>query len=177
MLLTIAEAISEPAGRVCRWRADGRDRGGHRGRAARLGARGSQPRRHPRSQLHSALRAGELLAPSLSYRLWNPDETFRVLPEPAHSPDSYNKARIHGWCGLLQLLYSTVENIQRVASGVLCELAAEKEGAEVIEQEGATAPLTELLHSRNEGVGTFQWLSVPEQTGFSSEQLVTQLVH
>ena len=52
-----------------------------------------------------------------------------------------------------QLLYSPIENIQRVAAGVLCELAAEKEGAEVIEQEGATAPLTELLHSRNEGVG------------------------
>ena len=36
---------------------------------------------------------------------------------------------------------------------VLCELAADKEGALMIEQEGATAPLTELLHSRNEGVG------------------------
>lgn len=53
----------------------------------------------------------------------------------------------------LQLLYSPIENIQRVAAGVLCELAADKEGAEMIEQEGATAPLTELLHSRNEGVG------------------------
>lgn len=52
-----------------------------------------------------------------------------------------------------QLLYSPVENIQRVAAGVLCELASDKEGAELIEQEGATAPLTELLHSRNEGVG------------------------
>ena len=55
----------------------------------------------------------------------------------------------------LQLLYSPVENIQRVAAGVLCELAADKEGAECIEQEGATAPLTELLHSRNEGVATY----------------------
>ncbi len=52
-----------------------------------------------------------------------------------------------------QLLYSNVDNIQRVAAGVLCELAHDKEGAEVIEQEGATAPLTELLHSRNEAVG------------------------
>ena len=59
-----------------------------------------------------------------------------------------------GWI-YLQLLYSPIENIQRVAAGVLCELAAEKEGAEVIEQEGATAPLTELLHSRNEGVGAY----------------------
>ena len=41
----------------------------------------------------------------------------------------------------------------RVAAGVLCELAADKEGAQMIEGEGATAPLTELLHSRNEGVG------------------------
>ena len=57
------------------------------------------------------------------------------------------------FCFILQLLYSPIENIQRVAAGVLCELAADKEGAELIEQEGATAPLTELLHSRNEGVG------------------------
>lgn len=46
-------------------------------------------------------------------------------------------------------------SVQRVAAGVLCELATDKEGAEMIEQEGATAPLTELLHSRNEGVGKF----------------------
>ena len=51
------------------------------------------------------------------------------------------------------LLYSPIENIQHVAASVLCELAADKEGAEMIEQEGATGPLTELLHSRNEGVG------------------------
>ena len=56
---------------------------------------------------------------------------------------------------MFQLLYNEIENIQRVAAGVLCELAADKEGAEMIEQEGATAPLTELLHSRNEGVGEF----------------------
>jgi catenin beta 1 len=46
-----------------------------------------------------------------------------------------------------------VESIQRVAAGALCELALDKESAEVIEQEGATSPLTELLHSRNEAVG------------------------
>ncbi|KAF3833793.1 hypothetical protein F7725_024997 [Dissostichus mawsoni] len=38
------------------------------------------------------------------------------------------------------LLYSPVENIQRVAAGVLCELAQDKEAAEAIEAEGATAP-------------------------------------
>ncbi|KPJ01736.1 Armadillo segment polarity protein [Papilio xuthus] len=48
----------------------------------------------------------------------------------------------------VQLLFNEIENIQRVAAGVLCELAADKEGAEMIEAEGATAPLTELLHSR-----------------------------
>lgn len=53
----------------------------------------------------------------------------------------------------VQLLFNEIENIQRVAAGVLCELASDKEGAEMIEQEGATTPLTELLHSRNEGVG------------------------
>lgn len=52
-------------------------------------------------------------------------------------------------------MFNEIENIQRVAAGVLCELAADKEGAEIIEQEGATAPLTELLHSRNEGVATY----------------------
>ncbi|KAI5638546.1 armadillo/beta-catenin-like repeat domain-containing protein [Phthorimaea operculella] len=56
---------------------------------------------------------------------------------------------------LVQLLFNEIENIQRVAAGVLCELAADKEGAEMIEAEGATAPLTELLHSRNEGVATY----------------------
>lgn len=45
--------------------------------------------------------------------------------------------------------------MQRVAAGVLCELAADKESAELIESEGATAPLTELLHSQNEGVATY----------------------
>ena len=52
----------------------------------------------------------------------------------------------------VQLLFNDIENIQRVAAGALCELAADREGVDMIEQEGATAPLTELLHSRNEGV-------------------------
>ena len=52
-----------------------------------------------------------------------------------------------------QLLYSSVENIQRVAAGVLCELAQDKEAADAIDAEGASAPLMELLHSRNEGTG------------------------
>ncbi|KAL5005741.1 hypothetical protein ScPMuIL_016899 [Solemya velum] len=72
--------------------------------------------------------------------------------------EAHNRAVIRGLnCVPLfvQLLYSPVENIQRVAAGVLCELAADKEGAESIEQEGATAPLTELLHSTNEGVATY----------------------
>ena len=52
-----------------------------------------------------------------------------------------------------QLLYSSVENIQRVAAGVLCELAQDKEAADAIDAEGASSPLMELLHSRNEGTG------------------------
>jgi len=72
--------------------------------------------------------------------------------------EHHNRAVIRGLNCIplfVQLLYSPIESIQRVAAGVLCELAADKEGAEIIEQEGATAPLTELLHSRNEGVATY----------------------
>ena len=72
--------------------------------------------------------------------------------------EGHNRAIIRGLSVIpifVQLLYNEIENIQRVAAGVLCELAADKEGAVMIEQEGATAPLTELLHSRNEGVGEF----------------------
>ena len=70
--------------------------------------------------------------------------------------EAHNRAIIRGLKVIpvfVVLLYNEIENIQRVAAGVLCELAADKEGAAMIEQEGATAPLTELLHSRNEGVG------------------------
>ena len=73
--------------------------------------------------------------------------------------EAHNRAVIRGLTVVpifVQLLYNEIENIQRVAAGVLCELAADKEGAVMIEQEGATAPLTELLHSRNEGVGESQ---------------------
>merc|ERR1719237_94556 len=72
--------------------------------------------------------------------------------------EPHNRAIIRGLSVIpifVQLLYNEIENIQRVAAGVLCELASDKEGAVMIEQEGATAPLTELLHSRNEGVATY----------------------
>ncbi|XP_014244093.1 armadillo segment polarity protein-like isoform X2 [Cimex lectularius] len=72
--------------------------------------------------------------------------------------ESHNRVIIRGQLVIpifVQLLFNEIENIQRVAAGVLCELALDKEGAELIEQEGATAPLTELLHSRNEGVATY----------------------
>jgi len=55
----------------------------------------------------------------------------------------------------VQLLYSEIENIVRVAAGVLCELAQDKDGADAIEREGATTILTELLHSRNEGIAAY----------------------
>lgn len=38
---------------------------------------------------------------------------------------------------------------------MLCELAQDKEGADAIEREGATTILTELLHSRNEGIAAY----------------------
>jgi len=72
--------------------------------------------------------------------------------------ESHNRAIIRSLLVIpifVQLLFNDIENIQRVAAGVLCELAADKESAEIIEQEGATAPLTELLHSHNEGVATY----------------------
>lgn len=54
-----------------------------------------------------------------------------------------------------QLLQFNIENIQRVAAGVLCELSQEKEGAAMIEAENATGPLTELLRSTNEGIAAY----------------------
>ena len=53
------------------------------------------------------------------------------------------------------MLQFNIENIQRVAAGVLCELSQEKEGAEMIEAENATGPLTELLRSTNEGIAAY----------------------
>ncbi|XP_049575800.1 junction plakoglobin a [Syngnathus scovelli] len=55
----------------------------------------------------------------------------------------------------VQLLYSPVDNVKRVAAGVLCELALDKQSAEAIDGEGASAPLMELLHSDNEGIATY----------------------
>merc|ERR1739838_1223017 len=55
----------------------------------------------------------------------------------------------------VQLLYSPVDNVKRVAAGVLCELALDKPSAEMVDSEGASAPLMELLHSNNEGIATY----------------------
>ncbi|KAJ8264581.1 hypothetical protein GJAV_G00150940 [Gymnothorax javanicus] len=55
----------------------------------------------------------------------------------------------------VQLLYSPIDNVKRVAAGVLCELALDKQSAEMIDAEGASAPLMELLHSSNEGIATY----------------------
>ena len=57
------------------------------------------------------------------------------------------------WC-ILQLLDSPIDEIQRIAAGAMCQLAAEKEGIKLLELGGATALLMELLHSRNEGVAS-----------------------
>uniref|UniRef100_A0A8C1W9L2 Junction plakoglobin a n=1 Tax=Cyprinus carpio TaxID=7962 RepID=A0A8C1W9L2_CYPCA len=55
----------------------------------------------------------------------------------------------------VQLLYSPLDNVKRVAAGALCELALDKQSAEIIDSEGACAPLMELLHSSNEGIATY----------------------
>ncbi|TNN71252.1 Junction plakoglobin [Liparis tanakae] len=55
----------------------------------------------------------------------------------------------------VQLLYSPVDNVKRVAAGILCELALDKPSAELIDSEGASAPLMDLLHSNNEGIATY----------------------
>ena len=47
------------------------------------------------------------------------------------------------------------KKIQRVTAGELCEIAQDKEGAEAIEAENATASLTDLFHSRNEVIAAY----------------------
>ncbi|XP_016333964.1 junction plakoglobin-like, partial [Sinocyclocheilus anshuiensis] len=69
--------------------------------------------------------------------------------------DPINKATIANMDTIplfVQLLYSPLDNVKRVAAGVLCELALDKQSAEIIDSEGASAPLMELLHSSNEGI-------------------------
>lgn len=55
----------------------------------------------------------------------------------------------------VQLLYSPLDNVKRVAAGVLCELALDRQSAEIIDAEGASPLLMELLHSNNEGIATY----------------------
>lgn len=119
------------------------------GRTSHSGQRRSQQNSYQRTQHYSPLCSGiyEGLFISkprtLLFKCW----TWVLI-----SLDAAWLTCLFPYC--IQLLYSPIENIQRVAAGVLCELAQDKEAAEAIEAEGATAPLTELLHSRNEGVGT-----------------------
>ncbi|KAK7119624.1 hypothetical protein R3I94_021447 [Phoxinus phoxinus] len=72
--------------------------------------------------------------------------------------DPMNKATIASMDTIplfVQLLYSPLDNVKRVAAGVLCELALDKTSANIIDSEGACAPLMELLHSSNEGIATY----------------------
>ncbi|CAN9509928.1 unnamed protein product [Ophioblennius macclurei] len=72
--------------------------------------------------------------------------------------DPVNRAEIANLTTIplfVQLLYSPVDNVKRVAAGVLCELALDKPSAELIDAEGASSPLMELLHSNNEGIATY----------------------
>lgn len=79
--------------------------------------------------------------------------TLHILAREAHSRAIIRNLKCIPL--FVQLLFSMNENIQRVATGVLCELAAEKEGADSIEQEGATVPLSQLAHSCNEAVASY----------------------
>lgn len=54
---------------------------------------------------------------------------------------------------VIQLLFNNYENIQHLAADTLNELAADKEGADMIEADGGTTSLNELLHSGNEALG------------------------
>lgn len=56
---------------------------------------------------------------------------------------------------IIQLLFNNFENIHRLAADTLNELAADKEGADMIEVEGGTASLSELLHCGNEALGKY----------------------
>jgi hypothetical protein len=56
---------------------------------------------------------------------------------------------------MVQLLYMPKEHIQKVACGCLCELANEKDFAELIENENPTEKLTELLRSKDEILATY----------------------
>lgn len=70
------------------------------------------------------------------------------------SRDSYTRAIIRQQLVVpvfIQLLYHQNVNIQRAAAGVLCEISGDKEGAEMITQEGASSILSDLLSSRSEG--------------------------
>ncbi|KAK5615783.1 hypothetical protein CRENBAI_022313 [Crenichthys baileyi] len=72
--------------------------------------------------------------------------------------DSNNRDEIAGLDVIplfVQLLYSPMDNMKRVAAGALCELALDKRYAERIDAEGAAAPLMELLHSNNESIATY----------------------
>ncbi|KAJ8945183.1 hypothetical protein NQ314_009296, partial [Rhamnusium bicolor] len=67
--------------------------------------------------------------------------------------ESHNRAIIRQQMVIpifVQLLFNDIENIQRVAAGVLCELAADKEGAEMIEQEGVATYAAAVLFRMSE---------------------------
>lgn len=150
------------------WSEDGGDRGGVHGGTAHPGPGPHEPHGDLPPQHHPSLRAGQglggrggsatswLVGTALPWRgrgatvlgWWHPRVSDRIRSTTAPRWLLHVAANLSR-----QLLYSPVENIQRVAAGVLCELAQDKEAADAIDAEGASAPLMELLHSRNEGTG------------------------
>merc|ERR1719510_598940 len=98
---------------------------------------------------------------------------LHILARDPHNREIIRKSNVIPI--FVQLLYDEIENIQRVAAGVLCELSADKEGATMIEGEGATAPLTELLHSRNEGGDYSKRLSQELKSSLYQRDLQNQM--
>ncbi|XP_053211149.1 catenin beta-1-like [Panonychus citri] len=79
--------------------------------------------------------------------------SFKMLARDVHNRSIITEMNLIST--FVQLLYCDDENVQQSAVGVLSELSLEKKAVDIIESEGATAALTELLHSRNEVTATF----------------------
>lgn len=80
-------------------------------------------------------------------------EAFKILARDVHNRAIIIEMNLIPT--FVSFLYCDEENLQQASVGVLSELALEKRAVDIIEAEGATAALTELLHSRNEIIATF----------------------
>lgn len=142
------------------WRSHGGNRGGLHRSASHYGQRPYKQRRDRRHANHTTLCTGTFTSCNMHiiYELsdlstWHWGSLLFVASTGTYKTMQPILRRNIRHPFFLQLLYSYVENVKRVAAGVLCELALDKQSAELIDAEGASAPLMELLHSNNEGIG------------------------